>query len=85
MFELLGKLRASYAYYFPYRMDSKAGKPVCRKHAHMHTCPEHGLGVTLANKLQKPFAWIPPLVADSDDQDYLVGQESITNELMDEY
>ncbi|KAG1807648.1 uncharacterized protein BJ212DRAFT_1303365 [Suillus subaureus] len=26
------------------------------------------------------FAWIPPLVADSDDQDYLMGPELITNE-----
>jgi hypothetical protein len=84
MFESISKLRTSYAYHFLYKMDSKAGKPVCRKHAHMHTCPEHGLDVALANELQKPFTWIPPLVADSDGQDYLASPESILNELMDE-
>jgi len=61
-------------------MDSKAGKPVRRKHAHMHTRPECGFDVALADELQKSFAWIPPLAADSDDQDYLVGLESITDE-----
>ncbi|KIK42403.1 hypothetical protein CY34DRAFT_146176 [Suillus luteus UH-Slu-Lm8-n1] len=37
MFESLSKPRTSYAYYFLYKMDSKAGKTVCRKHAHTHT------------------------------------------------
>ncbi|KAG1723908.1 uncharacterized protein EDB91DRAFT_1255459 [Suillus paluster] len=51
----------------------------------MHTCPECGLDVALANKLQKSFAWIPPLVADSNDDEYFTGSESITDEeLMEE-
>ncbi|KAG1813763.1 hypothetical protein EV424DRAFT_1326445 [Suillus variegatus] len=78
-FESLSKLRASYAY-FLYQMDFKAGKPVRRKHGHMHTHPERGLDVALADELQRSFAWIPPLAADSDDQDYLAGPESITDE-----
>ncbi|KAG1830604.1 hypothetical protein EV424DRAFT_1578558 [Suillus variegatus] len=78
-FESLSKLRSSYAY-FLYKMDSKAGKPVHRKHAHMHTRPERGLDVALADELQRSFAWIPPLATDSDDQDYLAGPESITEE-----
>ncbi|KAG1808633.1 uncharacterized protein BJ212DRAFT_1382187 [Suillus subaureus] len=59
-------LRASYAC-FMYKMGSKTGKPVCRKCARMHTRPEHGLDVALAHELQKLFAWIPPLTADSGD------------------
>ncbi|KAG2051180.1 hypothetical protein BDR06DRAFT_983641 [Suillus hirtellus] len=36
--------------------------------------------------LQRSFAWIPPLATDSDDQDYLAGLESITEEeLVDEF
>ncbi|KAG2028866.1 hypothetical protein BDR03DRAFT_976259 [Suillus americanus] len=46
----------------------------------MHTRPECGLDVALADKLQRSFAWILPLAADSDDQDYLTGPELITNE-----
>ncbi|KAG2035755.1 hypothetical protein BDR03DRAFT_507299 [Suillus americanus] len=46
----------------------------------MHTRPECGLDVALADELQRSFAWILPLAADSDDQDYLTGPELITDE-----
>jgi hypothetical protein len=39
---------------------------------------ENGLNVTFADKLQKSFAWIPPLAADSDDYGFLAGPEPIT-------
>lgn len=52
----------------------------------MHTRPENGLNVALADELQKSFAWIPPLAADSDDHDFLAGPESITDdELREEF
>ncbi|KAG2754867.1 hypothetical protein P692DRAFT_20828219 [Suillus brevipes Sb2] len=52
----------------------------------MHTRPENGLNVALADELQKSFAWIPPLTADSDDHDFLAGPESITDdELREEF
>ncbi|KAG1904836.1 uncharacterized protein F5891DRAFT_1184246 [Suillus fuscotomentosus] len=47
---------------------------------------KNGLDIALADELQRSFAWIPPLTTDSDDQDYLAGLESITDEeLVDEF
>ncbi|KAG1899501.1 uncharacterized protein F5891DRAFT_981030 [Suillus fuscotomentosus] len=47
---------------------------------------KNGLDIALADELQRSFAWIPPLATDSDDQDYLAGPESITDEeLVDEF
>ncbi|KAG1801287.1 uncharacterized protein BJ212DRAFT_1487643 [Suillus subaureus] len=48
----------------------------------MHTQPEYGLDIALANELQKSFAWVPPLTGDShnSDNEFLAGLESITDE-----
>ncbi|KAG1802446.1 uncharacterized protein BJ212DRAFT_1285845, partial [Suillus subaureus] len=80
-FESLSKLQASYAN-FLHKVDHKAGKPACRKHTHMHTWPEHGLNIALADKLQRSFAWVPPLAGAShnSDDEFLTGPESITDE-----
>ena len=89
-FESLSKLRASYAN-FLHKMDQEAGKLTRRKHAHMHTRPDHGLDTALSDELQRSFAWVPPLVSDSNsctnlDDDFLAGPESITDEeLLEEF
>ncbi|KAH7925705.1 hypothetical protein BV22DRAFT_1010684, partial [Leucogyrophana mollusca] len=79
-FESLSKLRANYAYHL-YQIDRAAGKPVHRKHAHMHTRPEPGIDTSVAAELEATFAWVPPLAPESDaTNDYLAGPESITEE-----
>ncbi|KAG2155367.1 uncharacterized protein EDB93DRAFT_1130321 [Suillus bovinus] len=86
-FKSLSKLRASYTN-FLHKVDHKAGKPAHRKHAHMHTRPEHGLDTALADKLQRSFAWVPPLAGASrnSDNEFLAGPESITDEeLLEEF
>jgi hypothetical protein len=51
----------------------------------MHICiPVLKLNVALADELQRSFAWIPPLAADSDDHDFLAGPESITDDKLRE-
>ncbi|KAG2140385.1 hypothetical protein BD769DRAFT_1626295 [Suillus cothurnatus] len=44
-------------------------KPAHRKHAHMHTWPEHRLDTALADELQRSFAWAPPLAGASRNSD----------------
>ncbi|KAG1855718.1 hypothetical protein DFJ58DRAFT_659773 [Suillus subalutaceus] len=86
-FESHSKLRASYSN-FLHKVDHEAGKPTCRKHAHMHTQPERGLDIALANELQRSFAWVPPLAGDScnSDDEFLAGPESIKDEeLLEEF
>lgn len=86
-FESLSKLRASYAN-FLHKVDHEAGKPARRKHAHMHTRPDHGLDTALADELQRSFAWEPPLAGASrnSDDEFLAGPESITDEeLLEEF
>ncbi|KAG2068390.1 hypothetical protein BDR04DRAFT_1103357 [Suillus decipiens] len=64
------------------RRITKPCKPARRKHTHMHTQPEHGLDIALANELQRSFAWVPPLTGDScnSDDEFLAGPESMTDE-----
>ncbi|KAG1807602.1 uncharacterized protein BJ212DRAFT_1485448 [Suillus subaureus] len=86
-FESLSKLQASYAN-FLHKVDHEASKPVHCKHAHMHTRPEHGLDTAFADKLQRSFAWVPPLAGAScnSDDEFLAGPESITDEeLLEEF
>ncbi|KAG1813894.1 uncharacterized protein BJ212DRAFT_1244031, partial [Suillus subaureus] len=80
-FESLSKLQTSYAN-FLHKVDHEASKPTCCKHAHMHTQPEYGLDIALANKFQRSFTWVPPLTGDShnSDNEFLAGPESITDE-----
>ncbi|KAG2354645.1 hypothetical protein BDR07DRAFT_1546670 [Suillus spraguei] len=54
----------------------------------MHTQPEDRLDIALANKLQRSFAWVPPLTSDScsSDNEFLAGPESMTDEeLLEEF
>lgn len=80
-FEKLGKLRSNYSYHLTQRA-AQDGKPRRRKHAHMHTRPEGGLNVELAEDLERDFAWIPPMtVAHGDSEtDGVDGPESMTVE-----
>ncbi|KAG2353164.1 hypothetical protein BDR07DRAFT_1434152 [Suillus spraguei] len=53
-----------------------------------HTQPEDGLDIALANKLQRSFAWVPPLTGDScsSDNEFLAGPESMMDEeLLEEF
>ena len=44
----------------------------------MHTHTKNGIDVTLTNKLETTFAWVPPLVTEAGHpDDYLAGLESI--------
>ncbi|KAG2364325.1 hypothetical protein BDR07DRAFT_1562960 [Suillus spraguei] len=54
----------------------------------MHTQPEDGLDIALANELQRSFAWVPSLTSDScsSDNEFLAGPESMTDEeLLEEF
>ncbi|KAG2079303.1 hypothetical protein BDR04DRAFT_1138023 [Suillus decipiens] len=49
---------------------------------------EHGLGIALANELQRSFAWVHPFTGDScsSDDEFLAGPESMTDEeLLEEF
>ncbi|KAG2361970.1 hypothetical protein BDR07DRAFT_1285801, partial [Suillus spraguei] len=73
---------------FLHKVDDKASKPTCCKHAHVHTQPEDGLDITLANELQRSFAWVLPLTGDSCslDNEFPAGPESLTDEeLLEEF
>ncbi|KAG1814605.1 uncharacterized protein BJ212DRAFT_1240629, partial [Suillus subaureus] len=86
-FKSLSKLQASYTN-FLHKVDHEAGKATHHKHAHMHTQPECGLDIALANKLQRSFTWVPPLTGDShnSDNEFLAGLESIMDEeLLEEF
>jgi hypothetical protein len=76
-FETLGKCCANYAYHL-YQRSRAAGKPIHRRHAHMHTRADKGIHVDLANELEATFTWVPPLAAQAEHpDDYLAGPESI--------
>ncbi|KAG2126430.1 hypothetical protein BD769DRAFT_1357775 [Suillus cothurnatus] len=86
-FKSLSKHQVSYAI-FLHKVDHKASRPACRKYAHMHTWPEHGLNTALADELQRSFAWVPPLAGASRNSDnkFLAGPESIADEeLLEEF
>ena len=79
-FKALSKLRSCYAHHL-YKMDHATGKSTHRKHGHMHTQPQPGINVDLANDFAKNFTWIPPLVANfREDADKLAGPEAVTEE-----
>ena len=48
----------------------------------MHTRPDAGIDMELADELAKTFTWVPPLAAKTwtDSEDYLAGPEAITDE-----
>jgi hypothetical protein len=54
-FETLGKLRNNYSYHI-YQRALTAGKPVRRKHAHMHTRNHDSIDTNLATDLDANFA-----------------------------
>lgn len=58
--EKLGKLCLNYSYHLA-QCTAQDGKPTCQKHVHMHTQPEGGLNVKLAEDLERDFVWILPM------------------------
>jgi len=54
------------------------GKPICRRHAHMHTSAQPGINIDVAADLEANFAWAPPLAPQTQNiDDDLAGPESI--------
>ena len=76
-FETLGKLRSNYCYHL-YQRNQELGKPLHRRHAHMHTQAETGVNIDLVEELEKGFTWVPPFSTDSNDD--LAGPEESTPE-----
>lgn len=82
-FETLGKLCANYAYHL-YKKAQASGKPIHRRHAHMHTRNETGINKDLVSDLEATFTWVPPLATDTGQgADHLQGPESISLEELD--
>ncbi|KAG2119663.1 uncharacterized protein F5147DRAFT_665081 [Suillus discolor] len=53
------------------------GKPIRRRHAHMHTNAEPGINIDIATDLEANFAWAPPLAPQTQNiDDDLVGPDS---------
>jgi hypothetical protein len=75
-FETLGKLCANYCYQL-YERDIAAGKPIHRRHAHMHTQATTGVNVELVEELKDGFTWEPPFSTESADE-RIVGPEDIS-------
>ncbi|KAG1874788.1 hypothetical protein DFJ58DRAFT_758768 [Suillus subalutaceus] len=69
-FETLGKIRANVRHHSAMKA-AEAGKPTCRRHAHMHTHEEVGIAVETAQDLEASFAWAPPLSTEPRDADDL--------------
>ena len=84
-FETLGKLRANYSRHL-YNRDCAEGKPIHRRHAHMHTRTELGINVDLVNDLNESFTWTPPfsLQSDDDNNDLLADPEDVTLDDIDD-
>jgi hypothetical protein len=76
-FEALGKLRSSYAQEI-YKKAKAEGKPICRKHVHMHTRSTPGINGDLAEELEANFTSTTTPVLEIDDA--LLGPETITPE-----
>ena len=80
-FETLGKLRSNYCYKL-YERDREAGKPLHRRHAHMHTQDKPGVNVELVEELKDGFTWEPPFSTESADET-IAGPEDISVEDID--
>ena len=80
-FEKLGKLHSNYACH----LWEQLGKPMHRKHGHMHTHNTAGINADLATDIQTNFTWSPPLARQgpASNDDLLEGPESITPEDFD--
>jgi hypothetical protein len=85
-FETLGKLRSNYCRHL-YQRDQAAGKPVRRRHAHMHTRDESGINADLVNDLDTTFTWKPPLTLETGNDggdDLMASMEDMTLDELDE-
>ncbi|KAJ6611955.1 ribonuclease H-like domain-containing protein [Mycena sp. CBHHK59/15] len=64
--EKVGRIRGHLSYLLLQRKKAE-GKLTQRKHGHMHTRPALGIDGDLAQDLENPITWIPPLSASNDD------------------
>ncbi|CAL1715355.1 unnamed protein product [Somion occarium] len=83
-FEREGRMRSNYERLI-WEHNRKAGKPLHRNHAHMHTRNTPGINTDLAKDLDINFTWIPPLAVTSVDEAMqrevpLEGPEGMTDE-----
>ncbi|KAJ6548592.1 ribonuclease H-like domain-containing protein [Mycena capillaripes] len=63
--EKVAKIR-SHLSYLLFQKKKAEGKLTQRKHGHMHTRPALGIDGDLAQDLENPITWIPPLGADEE-------------------
>ncbi|KAG1826901.1 uncharacterized protein BJ212DRAFT_1309153 [Suillus subaureus] len=60
------------------------GRPIRRRHAHMHTSAQLGINIDVAADLEANFAWAPPLAPLTQNiDDDLAGSESISLDEID--
>ncbi|KAG2117129.1 uncharacterized protein F5147DRAFT_671345 [Suillus discolor] len=75
-FEALAKIRVNLRYH-SHQKAVVNGKPIRRRHAHMHTNAEPGINIDTATDLEANFAWAPPLAPQTQNiDDDLVGPDS---------
>ncbi|KAG1735804.1 hypothetical protein EDB19DRAFT_1830154 [Suillus lakei] len=65
-FQTLGKIHANLRYHIHLKNNAD-GKPIRRRHAHMHTTEFPGIDTSVAKQLKTDFAFVPPLAAVSGD------------------
>ncbi|KAG1843774.1 hypothetical protein DFJ58DRAFT_853521 [Suillus subalutaceus] len=77
-FEALAKIQAN-LHYHSHQKALANGRPICRRHAHMHTSAQPGINIDVAADLEANFAWAPPLAPQTQNiDDDLAGPESIS-------
>ena len=82
-FEKLGKVRANLSRHLQQKLTND-GKPIRRRHGHMHTRPEGGINTELVVDLETDFAWVPPLaISDDVAEPGLEGPESTSLDELD--
>ncbi|KXN82463.1 hypothetical protein AN958_02532 [Leucoagaricus sp. SymC.cos] len=80
-FEQLGKLRCNYSFHL-YECAHKEGKPIRRKHGHMHTRTTPGIDAELVDELSKAFSYNGPFTTSFADAD-IDGPEAVSLDELD--
>ncbi|KAF7364213.1 DUF659 domain-containing protein [Mycena sanguinolenta] len=70
--EKMGKIRSRLSYELYIAAKQKTGATEHRKHSHMHTQSTPGINADLAQDLENPITWIPPLDRDDEETEDIV-------------
>ncbi|KAG1775271.1 hypothetical protein EV702DRAFT_955637, partial [Suillus placidus] len=82
-FETITKIHANLRFH-SHQKTLASGRPVCHRHAHMHTRDEPGIDLNTARNLENTFAFEPPLTIQSNNSDdLLTGPEDISVDEID--